>query len=546
MDVQERRAKEKRNIRRDYYIVVGILTYAGSLIFRIPLFHLIGEKGVGYFGIVYELYLVIGFVFAYGLSEATAALIRFRMKREQFKNAQKVLNGALLLSGILGVMLCVILFVSGNFLAEKLMGMSLCGLAVSVMAPAVVFCLLTGVLKGYFQGNGSKVPATHSKIIELVFLFVGGLTGAYIAYGYGQKVSALLLNQSYAPAYGAMGACVGILISSVFCFLHAFLLYLLYRRRAKKQESRDLQKYTEKSMYITRMLSVGAMPYAGIGLIFHGLPFFSGCIYMHLASAETDGVLQWGNYYGKLLVVIGLISALLSLPGIEPVRKIVYWTEREEYRIVKEKIALMIHQCVIWTVPATIFTAVLAENILNLFFKGNNMTVASWMTWGSIIIIFYVFAVIFSHILIRLRKSNYVLIYGGISFAAAIILIYLLLTGTGLGILSLVIGNIIFYGVQTIAGFVLIRREYQYTQEWVRSFAFPVVAAGISGLIVMLLNKAFISLTGSTISFFICLPVGIAAYVVLLLAIRCVNEKELENMLLGRLLIRIGRALHLL
>ena len=174
------------------------------------------------------------------------------------------------------------------------------------------------------------------------------------------------------------------------------------------------------------------------------------------------------------------------------------------------------------------------------------MTVASWMTWGSIIIIFYVFAVIFSHILIRLRKSQYVLIYGGIAFAAAIILIYILLTSTGLGILSLVIGSIVFYGILTIAGFVIIRKEYQYTQEWVRSFAFPVVAAGISGLIVMLLNKVFISLTGSTISFFICLPVGIAAYVVLLLAIRCVNEKELENMLLGRLLIRIGRALHLL
>ena len=124
MDVQERRVKEKRNSRRDYYTVVGILAYIGSLIFRIPLFYLIGEKGVGYFGIVYELYLVIGFVFAYGLSEATSALIRFRIKREQFKNAQKVLHGALLLSGILGVMLCVVLLISGNFLAEKLMGSS--------------------------------------------------------------------------------------------------------------------------------------------------------------------------------------------------------------------------------------------------------------------------------------------------------------------------------------------------------------------------------------------------------------------------------------
>lgn len=546
MERQDRRVKEKRNPRRDYYTIVGIFAYMGSLIFRIPLFYLIGEKGVGYFGIVYELYLVIGLTFAYGLSEATAALIRFRTKREQFKNAQKVLHGALVLAGITGAVLCVVLLVLGNFLAEKLIGLSLCGLAVGVMSPAIVFCLLTGVLKGYFQGNGSKIPAMHSRMIEMIFLYAGGLTGAYITYEYGQKVSDLLLNEEYAPAYGAMGGCVGILVSSVFCFLHALLLYLIYRRSAKKQEYKDMQKYTEKSMYITRMLSVGAMPYAGIGLIFHGLSFFSGCIFMRFASAEMDGAVQWGNYYGKLLVVIGLISAVLSLQGIEPVRKIIYWTEREEYRIVKEKIALTIHQYVIWTVPAAVFTAVLAENILNLLFKGNNMNTAAWLMWGSIIIVLYVFALFFSHILIRLRKYNYVLIYGGTAFLLAMILIYVLMTGTGLGILSLVIGSIVFYGILSVAGFVLLRREYQYVQEWVRSLAFPVIAAGISGLIVMLLNKAFTSLTGSTISLFICLPLGIAAYVILLLAIRGVNEKELENMLFGRLLINIGRALHLL
>ena len=80
MDGQERRVKEKRNSRKDYYTVVGILTYIGSLIFRIPLFYIIGEKGVGYYGIVYELYIVITFFFAYGLLEATAALIRYRLK----------------------------------------------------------------------------------------------------------------------------------------------------------------------------------------------------------------------------------------------------------------------------------------------------------------------------------------------------------------------------------------------------------------------------------------------------------------------------------
>lgn len=546
MDGQERRSRDRRSSQKDYYTIVGILIYVGSLIFRIPLFYLIGEKGVGYFGIVYELYIVIGFFFAYGLSEATAVLIRYRIRREQFKNANKVLHIALWVGGIIGSIICFVLLFTSGFLAKKIMGLSLCGLVICVMAPAIIFYILTGVLKGYFQGNGSRVPSVHSKIIELVVLFVSGLIGAYVAYEYGEKVSALLLNESYAPAYGAVGACMGIFISSVLCFLHMLLLYFIYRRRAKKQEYREQQKYSEKSIYVARILSGTAVPYAATGLIFHCLPFISGCLYMNLSADAHDSVAQWGCYYGKYLVVIGGISALISMMGIEPVRRIIYWTEHEEYRAAKEKITIMFHQIMMWTIAAAVFIAVLSENILNLFFKGNNIITATWIMWGSITIVFYVLSLVFANMLMRLRKLGQVLIYTGISLAGTVIMIYILLVNTGLGVLSLVIGNVIFYGAIAITGFVLLCKGFQYKQEWIRSVAFPIVAAGISGLIVMLLNKVFESVLGSTISMFISLPVGIAAYMFLLLAIRCVNERELENMFMGRLLINVGRMLHLL
>lgn len=543
---QERSIKEKRTSRRDTYTLVGILTYIGSLLFRIPLFYMIGEKGVGYFGIVYELYIIIAFFFSYGLSEATATLIRYRIKREQFKNAIRVLHSALVLGGVFGIVICVGLLGTGNVLAEKIMGMSLCGLAISVMAPSVIFSVLTGVLKGYFQGNGSRVVAIHSKIMEMLFLYIGGLAGAYVAYGYGQKVSNLLLNESYAPAYGAMGACVGILVSSVLCFFHSLLLYFLYRRRSKKQEYRDSQKYIEKRTHIVHMLVWTALPYAATGMMFHGLPFLSGCLYIHMSGNVAETVLLWGSYYGKYYVVIGVLAALLSTLGIEPVRRVIYWTEREEFRAVREKFACMIQQCVLWTAPVAVFTAVLAENILNVFFKGNNMITATWIMWGSIIIVLYVFAIVFTNILIRLRRLKHVLLYAGAAIVIATGSMYVLLANTQLGILSLVIGNIIFYAVLTVAGFVLVTKSFQYVHDWIRGLAFPVVAAGIAGLIVMLLNKAFLSMTGSTISMLISLFVGCAAYTILLLAIRCVNERELENMFMGRLLIGIGRALHFL
>ena len=174
------------------------------------------------------------------------------------------------------------------------------------------------------------------------------------------------------------------------------------------------------------------------------------------------------------------------------------------------------------------------------------MITATWIMWGSIIIVLYVFAIVFTNILIRLRRLKHVLLYAGAAIVIATGSMYILLANTQLGILSLVIGNIIFYAVLTVAGFVLVTKNFQYVHDWIRGLAFPVVAAGIAGLIVMLLNKAFLSMTGSTISMLISLFVGCAVYTILLLAIRCVNERELENMFMGRILISIGRTFHLL
>ncbi|MBQ9927667.1 MAG: polysaccharide biosynthesis C-terminal domain-containing protein [Lachnospiraceae bacterium] len=546
MEGQERKVRERRGNQKDFYLIVGIFTYIGCLIFRIPLFYLIGEKGVGYFGIVYEIYIVISFFFSYGLSEATASLVRYRMKRDQYKNAKKVLRGAMLLAIAIGGLVSVCLLLFGNIIATNLLHMTLSTMAIGVMAPAVVFCLLNGVLKGYFQGNGSKVPAMHSKVLELIFMSMGGLIGAAVLHGYGEKVSALLQNENYAASYGAMGASIGILASNILCFLHLGLLYLLFSRRSKKQDARDFQKYTEKSLHILHMLVSTALPYAVGGLVFHSLNLTDGVMLAHTYKGTEDVAYLWGNYYGKYVVVIFGIAAILSLLSIEHVRRIVYWIEREEYRAARDRIKIALQECVIWTVPAAIFTAVLAENTLDVLFKGNNMSTAAWVMWGSLTIVFYVVAMIMSNLLLRLRKTKYVIGCSTAAFFVHVVLVYILLTKTGLGVVAIVIGNIVFYAIIAVTCFVCMAKNIQYSQEWIRSLAFPLVAAGISGLIIMLLNKAFVSLVGSVLSLIICLPVGIAAYVVLLLVLRCVSEKELQNMFLGRILIGMAKALHLL
>lgn len=542
--MRTRDRKEKRTVRRDTYAITGILAYVFCLIFRIPLLYLIGERGVSYFSMANELTIFCGCLFAAGLSEATASLIRYRMKREQFTGAHRVLKGGLLAGVILGGACSLAFLAAGQFYAEKIIKMPLAGICINMMAPAIVFQVLTGVIRGYFQGNGSRVPAMHSKILETVFLFGGGLLGTVLLQDYGKKVSDLLQNKDYAAAYGAFGAGIGILSAAVFCFLHMLFLLLIFLKSGRKQAGRDVTGSRDKGVHIFHMLIGTAVPYMLFAVLFQSLPFFDGIFFQQFSEAAKDPITLWGNYYGKYMVVTGIIWSLLTLTGLEPIRRIGALSDREEYRSAREALGHLIHQSTVLSFPTAIFTAVLAENILDIFWKGNNSVTAQWMMQGSVLLVLQFFSMLFSGLLLRLRKMKYVIGYGSIAFGVHIASVILLLKSTELGMTAVILGNILFYAVTAAAGFLLTVKSLQYRQEWVRSFAVTAITSGIAGLIVMLLNHAFAPATGKEISLLICLPAGILIYLVLLIVARGVREEELHDMWGGTLLIRLGRLLH--
>lgn len=541
MNRPERKGKERTALRKGNYIMAGIFAAACSLIFRIPLQHMIGEKGIAYFSIACELYILAGCLFTYGLSEAVSSLVRYRVKREQFKNAGRVLRGALILAAVIGILLGIIIVFTGNSFTEKVIKLPLAGLAVSFIAPTIVLQMETGVFRGYFEGNGSRIPSIHSMVLKTLFMISGGLIGAALLHKYGIKVSALLQNEDYAAAYGAMGASIGILAASVLGFLHMLLLFFMYRGNTRKQVSRDLQKVQDKGFAVFHMLIGTALPFAAYAVLFRAIPFLDGILFLRKAGEGTDAAAAWGNYYGKYLVVIGIVSLLLTLVGNGQVKRIIYYMDREELRTVREKTGILIHQMAIVSVPAAIFTAIFSENLLNLLFKGNNGDTALLVTLGSITIIFFAFSNLFADILIRLKKMKYVIGYEAIAFIVHILLVLLLLGNTGLSIKAVVIGNIVSFAVLMIVGFLLVSRLLQYKQEWLHTAAFTIIAGAIAGLIIMLVNKGLTSVAGTTISLVVCLPVGIILYMILLIVTRAVTEAELESMPGGGILMQLGR-----
>lgn len=540
------RPERKRTIssRKDQYLIAALLTAIGALIFRIPLGYMIGDKGITCFASANEIYLAAAGTASYGLSEAVAALVKFRIKREQYRNARKVLNGALLFGGVLGLLFSVFFSVSGQFAAEKIIHVPLAGLAVSLMAPSMFFMILTGVFRGYFQGSGSRIPTLHSRILHLIVLFAGGLSGAGLVHEYGLKVSALLQNEDFASAYGAMGASIGILAASILCFLHMLVLFLIYKGSMKRQSGREQPKNQDQGIHIVSMLIGTGVIYSLIFLCFQGLPLMDQYLFFLLGDRSGESISAWGVYYGKCLVFSGTISGIILIVCLGMIRRVAGFIDRDEQRMAREKLGILIHQCAVISIPSAVLLAVFSENLLKIMSLNVQKQAVGWLQLCSFVVVFSAYAAVFVEILIKCRKIKYVALTGTGAFLLHAGLLFFLLKTTKLGITAVLISVMFFYVLVAGAGIWLIGHNLQYTQEWIKSFAITIIDSAISGIIAMLLNKVFMPMLGAAVSLLICLFIAIIVYLVLLIVTRAFDEGELDEMAGGRVLIMMAGMLH--
>ena len=538
-----RKGKRAKGRRRESYGTALILTCIASLMLRVPLVHMTGEKGVAFGSFAIELYVAAGCFFAYGLSSATASLVRYRVRREQYGNAGRVLKDALLAGAFAGILCSVLLTLLGSEFAKSVLHQPVAGMCISIMAPAIVFEVMTGVWKGYFEGNGSHIPSSHSIIIKSIVMITASLISTGLLYIYVQKVSALLQDSVYAAAYGAVGISIGILVSSVAGFLHIVFVFLVYRKGSIRKEQ---QKNQDKGQHILRMLIGTSLPFMLYALLGRGILLLDGILFIRQKSEAADTVLLWGNYYGRCLPVLGIMALFCILFHEGYSRRVIYYMDREEFRMARERMAEFMQHIVLISLPVAVFTAVFSENLLNLFFKGNNAPLAQIVASGSILIPLFAISYACAELLIRMKKMRYVLSLEGITVVIHSILLIILLQSMGNSLFSILVAQIVPLAVFAVLSFILVFRGIQYRIDYMRGLAFPAATSAAAGLVCLVFNNLLSSFAGSTVSMIICIPIGLVIYIVLLLLLKAVNEDEVQKLPLAGIILFIGKLTRLL
>ena len=148
-----------------------------GLLYRSPLFGIIGDEGMGYYSYAYNIYNIILLIASFSIPLAVSKSISARLAKREYINAQRIFYGALVYAVVVGGIASLIAYFGAPTFVGHQKGAAL---ALQVISPTIFFSGILGVLRGYFQGHNTMVPTSISQIIEQILNAIFSILMAYV------------------------------------------------------------------------------------------------------------------------------------------------------------------------------------------------------------------------------------------------------------------------------------------------------------------------------------------------------------------------------
>lgn len=291
--------KKNSFMKGAFIVTFGIfITKFLGVIYVIPFYPLIGDKGGELYGYAYNIYVAFLGLSSVGIPLAISKLISEYNTKEYFFTKERAYKVGKIIMTIMGLVTFISLFVLAPLLAKGIGQMSggvtikEITLVIRIISTAIIVVPILSVTRGYLQGHKYLVVTSTSQILEqLVRVFVI-VVGSYIV------VKKLNLGTTLAVSVAVFGATAGALFSYIYLELKIKKnRKLLQRDQLKKREE---EKFTTKDIVIRILMY--AIPFVVIDL--------SNSAYNMVNVFTMKNVLSSLNYSVKdVQVIVGVITA---------------------------------------------------------------------------------------------------------------------------------------------------------------------------------------------------------------------------------------------
>ena len=321
-------------------------------------------------------------------------------------------------------------------------------------------------------------------------------------------------------------------------------MYIIYAGTLRGKLGMDNSRRMETQYSMQRMILDNGVPIAVVAILTNVFMLIDQRMFNFCMNRQEMGEVRtalWGNYYGKFAVFVGVGTVFGVLSVYALTGRIGNAYEREEYRVMRDRIGKAVRKLCIVVFPIAIYMAILANAAVTFVFADENAEVVSWIQKGAAVIVLYGFCFLFGQLLYRLHMIRELFFTTLLSLLIHVLAAYLLVQKAYLGAEGLVYSLIIFFAVYAALNFFFISRNLKYRQEWFGGVVFPAVAAGVSGVVVGLVNSLLLEQVGGGLTVLIGVLTGLFFYVTFLMILRVIGEAELSRMPLGFFFIMLGK-----
>ncbi|QUH20163.1 putative polysaccharide biosynthesis protein [Alkaliphilus sp. B6464] len=448
-----------------------ILAFAGlaakflGVFFKIPLQKLIGDEGMGLFGLPYPLYTVMLSISITGFPAAVSKLISEKLASEDVYGANKIFTVSLIMLISIGLFSSAFLYFGAHYIIDLLdwprdayysiVGLSIAPLFVSIMS----------AFRGYFQGMQLMGPTAISQIVEQI---------GRVLIGVGLSYYTISMGVGYAAGAASFGASAGSILGVIVLVICYFIFKKSYRIDKKEKN------YTRVSSWsIVKQITWFAIPISIGGILSSIMTLIDAIMVpsrLLRGGYTVEGItVLYGQLTGKAVTLMNVPLTFSVAMAASIIPAIAESYSRRNLDELREKTKSALKITIIIALPAAIGLSILAPQIIHLLW-GKGEAGGEILRVLSLNVIFISLAQILGSILQGTNKVYTPLRNLLIGVIIKIIVSYYLLVSK-INILGAVVGSIIGYLVVMVLNYIEVKRSIKFKIGIKNSILKPVVAS---------------------------------------------------------------------
>lgn len=520
----------------------GILSRVIGLLYRSPLYRILGDEGNGYYGSAYAIYAMIIMITTYSIPTAVSRLVAGRIAVGEYRNARRIYYCSFVYVVIAGAV--------GGFATYACAGWLVgdqpdAAPGLRVLSGAIFLSGFLAIFRGYLQAYNTMVPTSVSQIVEQLANAAVSIMAAYL------MAKPYAVGTTGHARYGAAGSAMGTVAGMLCGLIYILSAYAGRRRDILRSVELDATGRTETYGALVRLITATVTPVVLAAAVCNVLApadmklFFA--VMGQKGGSGLELVKRYGIYSQQYTVLTNLPLAIAASIGVAYIPGIsAAWAKKktdEVNRLVNQTLAMSM----LVTIPCAVGMGVLAAPIIRLLFPGADSMAARSMYLGFVSIIFFAQSTITNTVLQAMGK-----VMEPVKNALAALVLHLLLLAallyfTRLGIYALVIGSISYSLLVCVFNMRSLRRyKVGGTDVW-RTYRAPAISSIFMGAAAICVYEGVSALTGSLcLSVLAAVLTAMAFYAALVLRIGGYTKEELLGMPKGELIVKLAVRLHLM